>query len=558
MKILHLAVFLLLAFWGHLMNAQIPNWDWARGTNSVRNNGMGSICLDEKGNVIVTGGGDSSKITLGGITITNPGRSTQNAFIAKYDALGNIIWAKGAVGPGQYTFNAVCTDHHGAIYLAGTFNGDSITLDNRILVHRAAPYNSFLAKYDSLGNVIWAKNLGGDGNSFIQNVASDALGNVFIVGYFFGDTITFDHFSLRDRGSSYTSFTAKFDPMGNVLWAKSAYDPPYLSNSYLNSADYVASDNIGNVYVLGDFNSNSMLFDTTYLSGSGNDLFFAKYDSAGHLIWVVAIDGGYAAGGLSRDSLGNIYITGMANNSIVGFGGASARGTFIRMANPVFYYVVKYTSDGNPLWAKSMSGPDIYMPTRVSVNNQSNIYVTGTFIDSLNIDSTLMLHGTPAYTNIFLAKFDSMGHIVWTKTAGASGSDFIGGIAPDDMGNIYIDGSFKGASFPFGSNVLRNYGSVGNQTLFLAKLDTLTATGVVENSSSPITIHPNPSTGTFYFSGLNPGSSIDIYDLLGQHIYTTRSDKENTAIDLSAHSTGVYLYRISDGTGSQQGKIVKE
>ena len=85
-------------------------------------------------------------------------------------------------------------------------------------------------------------------------------------------------------------------------------------------------------------------------------------------------------------------------------------------------------------------------------------------------------------------------------------------------------------------------------------------TGINElNGASLITVYPNPSTGTFYFSGLTSGSTIQIYDIIGQSIYSMNADKDNFSIDLSRQSKGVYFYKVTEQNGSvQQGKMVVE
>ena len=65
----------------------------------------------------------------------------------------------------------------------------------------------------------WAKSAGGTGSAFGLIVSTDAIGNVFMTGYFKSPTITFGTTTLTNAGSN-DIFIVKYDATGNVLWAK--------------------------------------------------------------------------------------------------------------------------------------------------------------------------------------------------------------------------------------------------------------------------------------------------------------------------------------------------
>jgi len=100
--------------------------------------------------------------------------------------------------------------------------------------------------------------------------------------------------------------------------------------------------------------------------------------------------------------------------------------------------------------------------------------------------------------------------------------------------------------------------------IFVGKL-TYYPSGIspVTNTADKITVYPNPSTGSFYFSGVTEGSTIEVYDMMGQNILMpglSPLEKGGTAaVDLSGRAAGVYFYRVSDqGATVQQGKLVVE
>src|ERR1035437_397511 len=67
----------------------------------------------------------------------------------------------------------------------------------------------------------WAKSGDGTNDDGAYSIATDASGNVFIAGGFSSPTITFGTYTLTNNGS-YDMFLVKYDPSGNVMWAKSA------------------------------------------------------------------------------------------------------------------------------------------------------------------------------------------------------------------------------------------------------------------------------------------------------------------------------------------------
>ena len=74
---------------------------------------------------------------------------------------------------------------------------------------------------------------------------------------------------------------------------------------------------------------------------------------------------------------------------------------------------------------------------------------------------------------------------------------------------------------------------------------------------SDIVVYPNPSNGRFYFKGLEIGSTIQVYDLLGQNIYSGIITQDNYLVDLSGKDKGVYFYKVSTtGISEKQGKIL--
>ena len=84
------------------------------------------------------------------------------------------------------------------------------------------PYEEF-QRYNHAGEVLWATSSGGDDDDNSSGISADASGNVFVTGYFQSASITFGTTTLTNVNAvgNFDLFIVKFDPSGDVLWAKS-------------------------------------------------------------------------------------------------------------------------------------------------------------------------------------------------------------------------------------------------------------------------------------------------------------------------------------------------
>ena len=357
-------------------------WIWAKSSNGNPGGiqeGGNSLATDAKGNVFVTGYFNDAFINFGGFTITNPGFS--GTYLVKYDSIGNITWAKGA-GVGANVFvpagifgSSVCTDTSGNVFLTGFFISSSIAFGTDTLTIAGSNPDIFLVKYDPNGNVLWAKSAG---DSLVDqgiSVSTDVSGNVFLTGFFFSPTITFGTYTLTNAGGGSDIFLAKYDPNGNLLWAKSA------GGSADDIGNSVSADGSGNVFVTGSFQSPSINFGTNVLANAGgsfSDVFIAKYDPSGNVLWAKSAGGSAddIGNSVSADSNGNIFLTGGFKSPSINFGT-----NVLANAGGGFsdVFITKYDPNGNVLWAKSAGGSADDVGLSISVDPWKNVYLAGFF-----------------------------------------------------------------------------------------------------------------------------------------------------------------------------------
>lgn len=390
-------------------------------------------------------------------------------------------WANGVGGSANESGMGVTVDASGNTYVTGQFSSSSITFGSTTLTNHGG-IDFYLVKYDPSGNVLWAKGATGASNEGGNNITLDASGNVYVVGTFNSSSLTFGTTTIALH--SYDDiFVVKFDPSGNVLWAKDA------GGAGNDIGQNIAVDNSGNTYITGYFASSSITFGSTTLTntsgGTGsagtNDFFVAKYDASGNALWAKSAGGSSneQGNGIATDASGNVYLTGNYTSSGITFGTTS-----FTNGGGIDYFTVKYNSSGAVVWAKTASGASNEGGNGLKLDANNNPIIVGTFNSStLTFGTTaLSVHG---YDDIFIIKYDSSGNVLWAKNAGGLGNDIGNAICVDGSGNSHITGYFSSATIVFGSTTLTNLGGAGGSSgtndIFIAEYD---ASGNVLNAGS--------------------------------------------------------------------------
>lgn len=425
---------------------------WAKKAGGSSSDILRSQAVDASGNVYISG-------NFSGTADFDPGAGTTNLvsaggediFFAKYNSNGEIVWAFRAGGTGTDRSLAIAVDGSGNVYIGGYFTG-TVDFDpgaGTTNLVSAGGNCAFFAKYNSSGELLWAKSIGNDIGSQTKSLKVDGSGNVYITGYFNG-IVDFDpgagSFNLESAGSL-EIFFAKYDTNGDFVWAKSIAGEGY---------DEVASlslDGSSNVYIAGNFMGTAD-FDpsggtTNLTSGLSNyDLFFAKYTTDGNLTWAKNVGGTDSQDpkAISVDGSGNVYITGRFNSTVdfdPGAGTTNLTGTAFSF--DIFF--AKYTTDGVFTWAKQVGDENTEISKDISVDGSGNVYITGEFGVTVDFDpgaGTTNLVSAGSY-DAFFAKYDSNGDLAWAKSVGGTGYESGYALALDGNGFLYIAGTFSGS-----------------------------------------------------------------------------------------------------------------
>lgn len=576
-----LLILLLIPFGFSLSFGQ--SWDWIRTANIHSEYSSGDIlsnhnvAVDGKGNVYACGV-YSDTISFG--TDTLKGEKFQGIFLVKYNAKGSLRWVENTVTEDHYNGPAptsVAVDKMGNVYITGQFL-DTLIIGSYTLTTNIRYGSPFTAKYDSNGNVIWAKqgitptSASGGG---AYSIALDESGYVYILGGFI-DTISFGTHTLTTAANDPQGsvFLIKYDANGNVIWAKQANVSS--SKSWAEAAS-VATDISGNIYITGNFKDtvsfDSYTFIEKTLSGGG-DVFVVKYNSNGNVLWAKCSES-VSYGGVGRsiavDGLGNCYITGEVVFNII-FGKDTLTGNESN-------FLVKYDANGNVIWAEqakdlgnsfNLSGGSVSCDTTKKGGGYFALYGTGSSHQlSLKFEEDTFNLKNSYQSVTAIIHFDSSGKALCGTVFSEGNEDDGDAVGVDPTGTyVYFAGDLDDTTIlgtdtincPRGSDVplIARWSSCG-----------IINTAGVANENTPaskIKVFPNPNNGKFtlvdngQLTVDNEKNRIEVYNILGQPVFTFSIVNFPLSIDLSNQPNGIYLYRVisQDGKLIGSGKVIIE
>ncbi|HTB30599.1 MAG TPA: T9SS type A sorting domain-containing protein [Bacteroidia bacterium] len=451
-----------------------------------------SIASDTADNIYITGyctdyeSFDSYNLSAPGI------------FLVKYNSSGNVLWVVEGIVNGHLPYGyAVNTSREGNVYITGTF-WDSLSF---------GPYNLgspseqdvYLAKYNSSGNLVWAKQgitPSSSSTAIGYAVSTDKYGNTYLTGAF-KDTIIFGTFRLVTNSPS-SVFLVKYDSNGNVIWAKQSTGAGNATAYGLNL------DEAGNIYITGGFNGTSS-FGSHVLNSNGISIFLVKYGKNGNTIWANTSTGGNWAGySISEESNNHIFLVGSGNGDSLVFANKK-----IVSNNAEYAFLMELDTTGNMLCSSVLE------------NGACGSYNT-------NPKVGVASYSTPELDYVYLAS------------------------------TFTIDSVFCGPDTLIPVNSLDAPYIARWQNCLVE-----TTTIPLKSSPSPLSLFPNPSTGIFTIAFVGARNfvpaTIEIYNVLGEKVYSQSTiHKSQFTIDISNQPSGIYLYRVlnADGTLLGEGKAI--
>ncbi len=533
------------------------NWLWGKaGVETLASEGW-CVATDSSGNVFETGY-FSGSLSFGSFGLSSSGNI--DAFIVKYDNNGNVLWAKSVGGISDDEFGySVSTDRFGNAYLTGFFKSNTVTIGSTMLTNAGASGTAdiFIVKFNSNGNVLWARSYGGINDDIGNGLTIDKNGNIFITGYFVSTSISFGTQTLSGQPNYFKFFLTKLDTSGTPVWAQG------VTGTGASCGNAISIDKSGNIYGTGWFNSSPSFGVFTLTSAGSSDLFLVKLDSSGTILWAKS-NGGLnvdLGNGIVVAKGGKIYLTGSYTSPSIIFGAY----TFSNFGKEDFF-LAKYDTSGNVLWAKRAGESGKDFGYSVSVDNYNNLYVSGgwsNFPDTTNIvfDSDTLFHPqTYGADPMFIVKFDSLGNVLCATSLPCGGDDN-NSVATDNFGNVFFGSDYDYNPFHVGNDSLTLINSLENS--FIAKYYCGSGNDVIKefNDKTEMKIWPNPTNGILNIEAQNKIAEIKITNLMREQVITPSAlagsyTGRKLSFDVSSLQNGIYFLQIKTTEGIVTKKII--
>ncbi len=425
------SLFYSLVFFFATLQVQSQHWIQKAGGSTI-DEGY-ATCVDNQGNTYTTGY-FTGNATFGNIILTSQGAT--DIFIAKTNNQGDYTWAVSAGGTGSDRGLNISIDNQGNPHITGYFSGTA-TFGNQQIVS-AGNQDVFIAKYSTSGNFNWVKSAGGTSPEIGSGITIDNSGNVIATGEFAG-TASFGTTSLTASSGVTNTFITKLDSTGTFQWTK------HGSGSLGSRGIDVSSDNTGNIYATGQF-SGDITFDNLHSNTMYNAIFLVKLNGQGQETWFRLIGAGTSniANAIATDQVGNAYITGEFTGSLTFFG---VNPNFVlnnSYSNKVF--VAKYLASGNLDWATALGSENLVSASDIQVSNIGEAAIIGAFECTFGELSTTYGSGTfnsIGYKDIYISKFTMNGNHDYSRNLGSRKEDYGRGLAIDNGGLIHITGGFN-------------------------------------------------------------------------------------------------------------------
>jgi hypothetical protein len=407
---LNLLLVVIVVF-GHSAWAQ--QFLWVKKVETQARSKIVDLSTDPTGNIYAAGTFAGPEAKLDHLTLTPPqvppmSSGYGSSFLAKYDATGKIIWAKGffanvpasARNASDVEVSAVKTFGTASVYVTGSFV-DHATFDQFSI--RSRGRNLFLAKYSSDGSCLWVQHSSTDQWVWGHNLALDKHGNAYVVGSYWPN-VTIDGKQLDELSNSaaveqlYT-FVLKCSSNGKITWLKK------MGGVNVFTGTGIAIDQDENLYLTSSFREELRLpplAPLAYQSPPGATIyrtFVAKLDSMGNGLWAVDLGAGLRGylgpsnSELKLDKAGNLYMASWGiGNTGTGFllvFGPNGETAWVKSATPLLL-----SNSNQPAMASQLAVTDELINTTVYIRSP-------TLLDGRRVDANMLADKTVLlqYTN---------------------------------------------------------------------------------------------------------------------------------------------------------------
>lgn len=283
--------------------------------------------------------------------------SGSGSIVVKLTDSGDVLWTKIVPTGGESLGYGITSDPSGNIYITG--NTEETVLNGQTA---AGGRNTFIFKYDQIGNLVWTKLYDDSGiSTYGQSILYEPISQSLLVAGQTGGSG--EVFGVVTPGDSTDSYLLSLNLNGDFQWIQ------FLGGVGISTQTRgIGIDKKGSIYVTGDTNGN--------LDGITKDgttvQYLTRYDTNGKKYWTRLLGGGGSAltysYALYADNSFHIYTFGGSQGTVNGTNTVGNRDALL----------TKYDTDGNLIWTKLTGGTSLEVMGRgISSDRYGALYVSG-------------------------------------------------------------------------------------------------------------------------------------------------------------------------------------
>ncbi len=299
----------------------------------------------------------------------------------------------------------------------------------------------------------------------------------------------------------------KLNPVGGVEWRRAF---THATSAGFNTGYAVQQTSDGGYIICG-----SSYFDY-YDSTRHKDVIVLKTDSVGQEQWRNYFGGAQddIAYAVQENSNGEYLVAGVTGS--YGIGAGTNMNT----------YLMKLTATGDSLWTKALGGELDDYAKAIWPCSDGGAIVAGTTWSTTNGES-----------DGALLKIDSDGNTLWFNKYGGALEDGFNAVQQTTDNGFIVAGYTQSMG-------------AGDYDMYVLKTDSV---GNVQVNASPeingndelaITIYPNPGNGFFSVKSNTLISYIDIYNVMGDKVFSAPVNARHLNIDLQHQPSGCYFFKV--------------
>ncbi len=335
------------------------------------------------------------------------------------NAQPSIQWQKSFGGSQSDGAFSICQTNDGGYVVTGyTESNDS----DIALFHGNQDY--WILKLNNTGSIEWQKSLGGTDKDFSFSIQQTSDGGYIVAGQSISDDI-----DISGNHGQEDYWIVKLNSSGNIQWQKS------LGGSNNDYAYSIIQTMSGGYIVAGTTKSTDG--DISFHHGTiaiQYDYWVVNLDSAGTILWEKTLGGG-------SNDLAECVIQTTDSGFVIAGRSSSTDGEVTNHHGTTQYsdlWIVKLNNSGNLQWQKSLGGSLNDGAYSIQQTLDGGFIAGGT---STSSDGDVTLHyGSFVDNDIWIVKIDSVGNLIWEKTLGGTGTDWLHYIQQTNDGEYILAG----------------------------------------------------------------------------------------------------------------------